>query len=299
MIVDPINDVECLGQLTVIVRELAPTTLVRTVARHLGSRQSVVDWLRQKPQADDDGREPVLFISCDVPQRVRLFADDPNCVERATDAAMLLEALEQLGTTAPSRRALATVDHPLRHTGLVEKSGDRWWAVDLFPRRDVRRNVSLDQIASGLQGVHRVIGKPILQFYLGQSTGGKVADAIGGGENMLLGKIVKPTPAPEKQSSPSASAAAGAQLGQPGATSASKQSGTTQKGGIDGGQTQARQSEDQRAPGGQGATNARASASGAEARGSAEAGSRGDYDPHNAGEKPQRGGDDDREWWGV
>src|SRR5205823_2376265 len=156
VIVDPINDVDCLGQLTTIARELSSTTLVLTVARHLGSRDAVIRWLQAKPQADDDGGEPVRYIVCDVPQRVRLFADDPNCVERATDAMMLLEALEQMKSTTPATRALGTVDRPARHTGLVEKRGEHWYAVDLFPRRNARaRNFDWGNFGKDvLQGTH-------------------------------------------------------------------------------------------------------------------------------------------------
>ena len=163
MIVAPVNDVECLAQLTTIARELASTTLVQTVARHLGSREAVIRWIQAKPQADDDGREAIRYITCDVPQRVRLLADDPNCVERATDALLLLESLERMKLTSSAARALATVDRPARHTGLVEKHGEHWYAVDLFPRRNASgRNFDWKDI---LQGAHSYVGKPILQFY--------------------------------------------------------------------------------------------------------------------------------------
>ena len=50
VILDPINDVDCLSQLTTIVRELSSTTLIHTVAQHLGSREAVIRWLQSKPQ---------------------------------------------------------------------------------------------------------------------------------------------------------------------------------------------------------------------------------------------------------
>ena len=118
MIVEPINDADCLGQLTTFARELAPSTLVRLVANRLRTREAVIRWLQSLPQADDHGDEQVRFIMCDVPQRTRLFPDDPNCVERSFGALMLLEVIDP---TTP--RALATVDKPLRHTGLVEQYG--------------------------------------------------------------------------------------------------------------------------------------------------------------------------------
>jgi len=193
VILAPVNDVECLAQLTTIARELASTTLVETVARHLGSREAVIRWLQAKPQADDDGREAVRYITCDVPQRVRLLADDPNCVERATDALLLLESLERMKLIEPAARALATVDRPARHTGLVEKHGAHWYAVDLFPRRNASsRNADWKDV---LQGVHSYVGKPILQFY----GLGSVADTVGENENKLLGRDKKETKNEKKQ----------------------------------------------------------------------------------------------------
>lgn len=197
MIIEPVNDVECLSQLTTIARELAPTTLVRTVAQRLGSRRAVVEWLQSLPQTDDRGDELVRFIACDVPQRVRLLPDDPNCVERALGALMLLETIDPRTT-----RALATVDRPLRHTGLVERERRRWRAVDLFPRRNAgTRNVNWGKLGGDtLQGIHKYVGKPILKFYLGE-TGGKFADAIGEQQDKALGRSTKKEEA-KKQSAP-------------------------------------------------------------------------------------------------
>lgn len=191
MILDAVNDHACLGQLTEMARELASTTLVQTVARRLGSKAAVVRWLQSLPQTDDLGQEAVRFIACDVPQRVRLFADDPNCVERALAALLLLEALDP-----KTSRALATVDKPARHTGLVEQvSPGRWRAVDLFPRRNGASDVGKDI----LQGLHTYVGKPVLKFYLGD-TGGKVADQIGSAEDRAIGRGKSP---PSSKDSPS------------------------------------------------------------------------------------------------
>lgn len=218
MILAPVNDVECLAQLTTIARELASTTLVQTVARHLGSREAVIRWVQAKPQADDDGREAIRYITCDVPQRVRLLADDPNCVERATDALLLLESLERMKLIEPAARALATVDRPARHTGLVEKHGEHWYAVDLFPRRNASaRNVDWKDI---LQGAHSYVGKPILQFY----GLGSVADTIGDNENKLIGRDKKETK-DEKKQPPPAGPAKGQPKKEPQAGGAKQQSG--------------------------------------------------------------------------
>jgi hypothetical protein len=194
VILDPVNDRECLDQLTRFARELAPTTLVRSVAAHLASRDAVIQWLQSLPQTDDDGEEHIRFIQCDVPQRVRLLPDDPNCVERSFGALMLLEALDP-----KTPRALATVDKPLRHTGLVEQYGGHWHAVDLFPRRNAARNFNWGSFGKdALQGVHSYVGKPILKFYLGD-TGGKVADTLGSQEDRWIGRDKKQS---EKKDAP-------------------------------------------------------------------------------------------------
>ncbi len=186
MIIDPANDRQCLSQLTRMSRELSATWLVEMVARRLGSPSAVVNWIRSLPQTDDDGDELVQFISCDVPQRVRLFPPDPNCFERAFAAMVLLEVL------APkTQRMFVTVDKPARHTGLVERQGRRWVVVDLFPRR----NASAGELAAEiLHGTHEYVGKPILKFYLGD-TGGHLADALGSEEDKLTHQKKK-TPRP-------------------------------------------------------------------------------------------------------
>jgi hypothetical protein len=191
VILDPINDQQCLDQLTQIIRELYRTTLIQLMAKRLGSRQAVIDWIRSLPQEDDDGNEPVRYIVCDVPQRVRLLSDTPNCVERATDAALLLEVID------PNRkRALATVDKPLRHTGLVEWDGQHWRALDLFPRRNATRDFSWGDFGKDvLQGVHRYVGKPLLGAY---GLGG-VADTLGDYEDKAIGRDKKQ---PEKKPEP-------------------------------------------------------------------------------------------------
>lgn len=295
MIADPINDADCLGQLTTIARELASTTLARTVARHLGSRDAVIRWIQAKPQADDDGSEPVRYIVCDVPQRVRLFAETPNCVERATDAAILLQALEDLKLTEPLPRALGTVEHPMRHTGLVEKRGEHWYAVDLFPRRNARaRNFDWGKLGGDvLQGAHNYVGKPILQFY---GLGG-VADTIGENENKLIGRDKKN----EKKDKPPTGASGGFRpppnTGSPPASGGGNRKLAIWTGALTPGTTSTK--------GGNGngkGTETRESKSGDETKVAAggdrdhalDAAAGGDRDPHDEGAEAQRVGG----WWG-
>ncbi len=189
MIFDPTNDMQCLGQLTQMARELSPTMLVRTVARRLGNTRGVISWLRALPQTDDDGEELVQFIACDVAQRVRLFPDDPNCFERAFAALVLLEVLDP-GTP----RKLVTIDRPLRHTGIVEQREGRWRALDLFPRRNFDwGNFGKDLLG----GVHDFVGRPLMTIYLGNA-GAKLADQIGDAETRLIEKA-EGGDAPEKE----------------------------------------------------------------------------------------------------
>jgi hypothetical protein len=174
MILDPTTDTECLGKLTQMARELAPTTLLRTVAERLGSPGNVIVWLQMLPQSDDRGGEPYRYVACDVPQRMRLLPDDPNCFERAFAAIALLEVLDPT-----TQRMLVTIDRPARHTGVVERKGGRWVALDLFPRRNFDwGNFGKDV----LQGLHRYVGKPVLSFY-GLSG---VADQLGDLEDKAI-----------------------------------------------------------------------------------------------------------------
>src|SRR5262249_30347822 len=52
MILDPTTDAQCLGQLTQLARELAPTTLLHMIAARLGSPAAVTRWLHALPQSD-------------------------------------------------------------------------------------------------------------------------------------------------------------------------------------------------------------------------------------------------------
>ena len=194
MILSPANDKACLDHLVTMARELHHTTLVREVARRLGSPKGVIAWLRSLPQSDDDGEERYQFVRCDVPQRTRLFPPDPNCFERVFAALSLLEVLEP----AVARMAV-TIDPPARHTGVVEARGGHWVPIDLFPRRNDSAQTGRDI----LKGVHDYVGKPLLTFFLGKDTGGAVADTVGGLEDQLtrLGQN-KPAPAPVPRPQP-------------------------------------------------------------------------------------------------
>lgn len=216
MIVKPRNDHQCLDQVTDFARSHVMSPEALDEVRRLRTQANVIKSIRDKPQTDDDGTATTDVIKCDVNQRLRFLAPDPNCVERAADAMALFETMESLGWTPSVKWSLGTINGPVRHTGLCGLWGEHWYAVDLFPNH--QRNASwADEGADGVRGFHNVVGKPVLEWWLGKSAGGATADKIGSGENALLGLISKKRP-PTKQSTPPATSSAVAQRARPGAT---------------------------------------------------------------------------------
>lgn len=148
MILPPLNDEACLGSITDIARTLvtARDPELTALAHELGSAPAVVRWLRSLPQRDDLGRpgDGPKVAACSPPQRLRLPAPDPNCVERATLYLVLGELL------APEvGRRLATVEtEGGLHTLPVEAGAP----VVLDPR--VTRNAAQ-------AGVDRASGAPL------------------------------------------------------------------------------------------------------------------------------------------
>ncbi len=133
----PFNDLQCLGSITEVVAELVTNRdpIIDEIAKKHSTTESLADWIRGLPQRDDDGErgDGPKVGECKPPQRLRLPADDPNCVERAA----LYLATAELIDPAPVRQ-LATLDTPVGlHTFPVENGAP----VILDPR--VPRN-SLD-----------------------------------------------------------------------------------------------------------------------------------------------------------
>jgi len=132
VIVDPLNDGECLGKLTAVASEGTTNAEIQALAARFPTTAKLAKWIRGLPQRDDNGRaDDGPRVMCDVGQRARLMADDPNCVERA----ILYLAAAEVIDPAPVRQ-LATVDvsDTMRHTFPIE-DGD---PVVLDP--EVRRN---------------------------------------------------------------------------------------------------------------------------------------------------------------
>jgi len=117
MIAEPLNDRSCLEKVTHAAVIGALRTELRDIASHFESTSQLVGWIRGLPQRNDDGKnDGAPRIDCDVSQRARVVADDPNCVERS----ILYLAAAELIDPGPTRQ-LATIDTPIgRHTFPVE-----------------------------------------------------------------------------------------------------------------------------------------------------------------------------------
>lgn len=117
MIAQPLNDEECLGKLTTAAVQGLQRPELRELASRFQTAKELAAWIRGLPQRDDGG-DPTdgPRVTCDVTQRARLIADDPNCVERA----MLYVAAAELLDAGPVRQ-LATIETGRgRHTFPVE-----------------------------------------------------------------------------------------------------------------------------------------------------------------------------------
>ena len=120
MIDNPINDQKCLSHVTEAVRELVRLRdpALAEIAGRFADTHELVNWIRSLPQRDDNGdpKDGPKVDACTPPQRLRIPAPDPNCVERS---ALLLGVAELIDPN-PSRR-LATVETPNgRHTFPLE-----------------------------------------------------------------------------------------------------------------------------------------------------------------------------------
>lgn len=109
MIGAPLNDYQCLGEITSIVSELAEREepVVADVAHRFTTTADLAAWIRGLPQRNDDGEasDGPRVDDCEPTQRLRIPAEDPNCVERA---ALYLAAAELLDPRHV--RQLATIN---------------------------------------------------------------------------------------------------------------------------------------------------------------------------------------------
>ena len=116
----PFNDHKCLGSITEVVAELVATEdpVIVELAQQHRTTEGLVNYIRGLPQRDDDGerRDGPKVETCEPPQRLRIPAEDPNCVERAALYVAVAEFIDPRAT-----RQLATLDTPMGlHTFPVE-----------------------------------------------------------------------------------------------------------------------------------------------------------------------------------
>jgi len=108
----PYNDHQCLGAISQILATMVAENdpvLLELAAQYPTTRE-LVDYIRSLPQRDDlgDPDDGPRVHACSPPQRVRIGADDPNCVERGA----LLVAVEEINRPQHTYQ-LATVDTPV------------------------------------------------------------------------------------------------------------------------------------------------------------------------------------------
>lgn len=136
MIAEPANDEACLGAVTRAVAELVERRdpALVSVAGRFGTTDELAAWIRSLPQRDDLGApaDGPKVEACQPPQRLRIPAPDPNCVERG---ALYVGAAELIDPGPV--RSLATIDVPGGLHTLPIEDGE---PVILDPR--VRRNVA-------------------------------------------------------------------------------------------------------------------------------------------------------------
>lgn len=116
----PLNDGQCLGTITEMIAGLVAErdpVIVELAAKH-PTTEALAEWIRTLPQRDDTGdqEDGPRVDACEPSQRLRIPADNPNCVERAS----LFIAVAELIDPKPVRQ-LATIDTELgMHTFPLE-----------------------------------------------------------------------------------------------------------------------------------------------------------------------------------
>ncbi|HEY1817407.1 MAG TPA: hypothetical protein VGL61_09590 [Kofleriaceae bacterium] len=154
----PFNDLHCLGSITEVIAELVKNEdpILVELAKKYGTTEALAAWIRTLPQRDDDGNpsDGPKVEACEPVQRLRIPADDPNCVERAA----LYIAVAELIDPAPVRQ-LATLDLPVGlHTFPVENGAP----VVLDPR--VPRNSLACGVAMTRPGPIVVEGREAIEW---------------------------------------------------------------------------------------------------------------------------------------
>lgn len=134
------NDLTCLGSITEVVADLVERRdpVLLELAGTYGTTEALAAWIRSLPQRNDEGLPQDLpkVDECRPPQRLRIPAEDPNCVERAA----LYLAVAELIDPGPFRQ-LGTLDYDWgRHTFPIEHGAP----IVLDPR------VTADELAQAI-----------------------------------------------------------------------------------------------------------------------------------------------------
>ncbi len=158
MIGVPFNDRRCMGSITEVVAELVKDqdpAIVELAAKH-STTESLAAWIRTLPQRDDEGDpdDGPKEEACEPPQRLRIPAEDPNCVERSA----LYIATAELIDPSPVRQ-LATLDLPIGlHTFPIENGAP----IILDPR--VPRNALAVGVAMTAPGPVEMDGHDAIEW---------------------------------------------------------------------------------------------------------------------------------------
>lgn len=140
MITIPLNDRECLGAITeeMATRVLERDPAIVEIAMAHEDTSALAAWIRGLPQRDDTGLpcDGPKVEACEPAQRLRVPAEDPNCVERA---ALYIAAAELIDPVPVRKLATANTPDGL-HTYPVEEGAP----VVLDP------TVSRNALAAGL-----------------------------------------------------------------------------------------------------------------------------------------------------
>jgi hypothetical protein len=158
VIIDPLNDAECLGKLTAVASEGTASPDVKALAARFATTRKLAKWIRTLPQRDDTGQsDDGPRVMCDVGQRARIVAPDPNCVERA----ILYLAAAELIDPGPMRQ-LATIDvsEAMRHTFPLE-NGEPVVLDPALRRNALRAHVWSLRNAASADETEAEIGGPI------------------------------------------------------------------------------------------------------------------------------------------
>ena len=104
--------------------ERTANSLVELASKHV-TTESLVDWIRSTPQRDDEGdkSDGPRVDACKPSQRLRIPAEDMNCVERAANGAEIRPYFRN----KPAARPLNLPDGRGRASACPCASTDKHW----------------------------------------------------------------------------------------------------------------------------------------------------------------------------